>query len=379
MYAQQRLYFLDHLKWFIIWLMVVFHAAMCYMAFAPQWWYVVDSREPVFSATVFICWADIFIMPVMFFISGYFGLQSLVRHEEKEFWRRKLWRIVLPWLFGVLFIAPPVTYLILASRSAPMDFWTFYTTLFWGPLYEQAQYWYLGALLALYVLQTLAVRLFPVLRVRSAAPVRRQGRLFLALFLLTFLSIGVLGSYLSPDLWQPFFYVLVLQPVRIPTYPDVSYFLLPRRACLPAALVRRRWLHADKSSLACWMFPLQRALPLAAFHVARARGFRTGHRLDQRLLSGRVHLDGDARPPRLLPKISRADDAAARPSFRDFLRRLLPAHGGAVPRRLGSEEHRPRRLLQIRARLPRHVAPLRFPRALRTFPSVGVCPEEGCR
>ena len=96
MYAQQRLYFLDHLKWFIIWLMVVFHAAMCYMAFAPQWWYVVDSREPVFSATVFICWADIFIMPVMFFISGYFGLQSLVRHEEKEFWRRKLWRIVLP-------------------------------------------------------------------------------------------------------------------------------------------------------------------------------------------------------------------------------------------------------------------------------------------
>ena len=83
--TQQRLYFLDHLKWFIIWLMVVFHAAMCYMAFAPQWWYVVDGREPVFSATVFICWADIFIMPVMFFISGYFGLQSLVRHEAREF------------------------------------------------------------------------------------------------------------------------------------------------------------------------------------------------------------------------------------------------------------------------------------------------------
>ena len=236
MYAQQRLYFLDHLKWFIIWLMVVFHAAMCYMAFAPQWWYVVDSREPVFSATVFICWADIFIMPVMFFISEYFGLQSLVRHEEKEFWRRKLWRIVLPWLFGVLFIAPPVTYLILASRSAPMDFWTFYTTLFWGPLYEQAQYWYLGALLALYVLLTLAVRLFPALRTRSAEPVRRQGRLFLALFLLTFLSIGVLGSYLSPDLWQPFFYVLVLQPVRIPTY--LIFFFLGAHA------FRQRWFAA---------------------------------------------------------------------------------------------------------------------------------------
>ena len=33
----QRIYALDNLKWFIIWLMVVFHAAMCYMAFAPEW------------------------------------------------------------------------------------------------------------------------------------------------------------------------------------------------------------------------------------------------------------------------------------------------------------------------------------------------------
>ena len=75
-----RLYFLDNLKWFIIWLMVVFHGAMCYMAYAPDWWYVVDKANPVLSATLFVCWADIFIMPVMFFISGYFGLMSMARH-----------------------------------------------------------------------------------------------------------------------------------------------------------------------------------------------------------------------------------------------------------------------------------------------------------
>lgn len=33
-----RLYFLDNLKWFIIWLMVVFHGAMCYMAYARTHW-----------------------------------------------------------------------------------------------------------------------------------------------------------------------------------------------------------------------------------------------------------------------------------------------------------------------------------------------------
>ena len=81
----KRLYFLDNLKWFIIWLMTLFHAAMCYMAYAPEWWYVVDTAQPVFSATVFILWVDIFIMPVMLFISGYLGLMSLTKHGAGTF------------------------------------------------------------------------------------------------------------------------------------------------------------------------------------------------------------------------------------------------------------------------------------------------------
>lgn len=156
-----RIFALDNLKWFIIWLMVVFHAAMCYMAFAPEWWYVVDTTDPQFSATIFICWADIFIMPVMFFVSGYFGLMSLAKHGVKNFWRGKLVRIILPWIFGAMFIAPLVTYIILASRHAPITFAEFYTTLFWGVLYQQAQYWYLGALTALYLLLVWICDLFP--------------------------------------------------------------------------------------------------------------------------------------------------------------------------------------------------------------------------
>lgn len=124
----KRLYFLDNLKWFIIWLMTVFHAAMCYMAYAPEWWYVVDTAQPVFSATVFILWVDIFIMLVMFFISGYFGLMSLTKHGAGTFWRKKIGRIAVPWVFGSMVFAPLVTYIILASRHAPVDFWTFYTT-----------------------------------------------------------------------------------------------------------------------------------------------------------------------------------------------------------------------------------------------------------
>ena len=212
-----RMYFLDNLKWFIIWLMVVFHAAMCYMAYAPEWWYVVDTAEPVFSATVFICWADIFIMPVMFFVSGYFGLMSLSRYRMGVFWKKKLIRILLPWLFGSIFIAPLVTYIILASRHSPMGFYEFYTTLFWGPLYEQAQYWYLGALTALYLMLSMAVRLKPSLPVAQEAGKPSFG-LFLLMFLAAIVSIGVISSHMHPDTWTSYWYLLVLQPVRIPMY-----------------------------------------------------------------------------------------------------------------------------------------------------------------
>ena len=216
-----RLYFLDNLKWFIIWLMVVFHGAMCYMAYAPDWWYVVDKANPVLSATLFVCWADIFIMPVMFFISGYFGLMSMARHGIRLFWQKKVARIILPWLFGSIFIAPVVTYIILASRQSAMGFGEFYTTLFWGPLYEQAQYWYLGALLALYVLLMMAVRIFPSLCVQRAG--KPGAGMFVAMFLLAAASIGLISSHMHPDTWRFFAYILVLQPVRIPLYIMVFF------------------------------------------------------------------------------------------------------------------------------------------------------------
>lgn len=244
----KRLYFLDNLKWFIIWLMTLFHAAMCYMAYAPEWWYVVDQSQPVFSATVFILWVDIFIMPVMFFISGYFGLMSLTKHGAGTFWRKKIGRIAVPWIFGSMVFAPLVTYIILASRHAPVDFWTFYTTLFWGPLYEQAQYWYLGALLALYILLTIAVAVVPSLWRQSLTPKKPSVLLYAALIALSTASIYATGSVMHPDTWSFYAYILVLQPVRIVTYILVFF--------LGAWAWRSRWFEMGGYTPSAWFWGL---------------------------------------------------------------------------------------------------------------------------
>ena len=220
--STSKLYFMDNLKWFIIWLMVVFHAAMCYMAYAPEWWYVVDTAEPSILATAFVCWADIFIMSVMFFVSGYFGIQSLARHDAASFWKRKLKRIILPWIFGSVFIAPFVTYIILASRHSTMGFWEFYTTLFCGVMYQQAQYWYLGALTALYALMTIFCRCVPSFLRQGEAGKPSTGWA-VTLFAVSALSIGFISSWMHPDTWSFYAYILVLQPVRIPSHVLAYY------------------------------------------------------------------------------------------------------------------------------------------------------------
>ena len=246
--ATGRIYALDNLKWFIIWLMVVFHGALCYMAYAPWWWYVVDTAQPVFSATIFVSWTDIFIMPIMFFVSGYFGLMSLNKHGTRKFWRLKLTRVILPWLFGSVFIAPFVAYIIFASRGWPPSFGEFYTTLFWGPFYQQAQYWYLGALTALYILLTLARKIWPAF----AEPPRPQqpSKFFFAILaFVSFVSLGVISSYMPPDTGSFFGYILVLQPVRVPMY--IAVFFAGAIAC------RDRWLAAGGyvPTLRHWALP----------------------------------------------------------------------------------------------------------------------------
>lgn len=243
--TSKRIFFLDNLKAFIILLMVVFHAAMCYMAYAPEWWYVLDTQR-VFSATLFVLWADIFIMPIMFFISGYFGLMSLSKRSQRSFWKSKLIRIGLPWAVGAICIAPVITYLMIASRNIPMDFPTFYTTLFWGAAYQQAQYWYLGALLALYLLLALCSQLFPGMK-KPSVPSQPSFVFFLALILLGAAGVGIVNFFIPDGVWIHPLYLLVLQPTRLTLY--ILYFFLGAWAW------KRQWFSEQgwKPPVGIWM------------------------------------------------------------------------------------------------------------------------------
>ena len=219
---KQRIFFLDNLKSATIILVVLFHASLAYKMNAPEWWYVLDPKR-VFAADVFHVWADVFIMAIMFFISGYFGLQSLTKQAQSTFWKKKWMRIGLPWIFGTFVLAPHVSYIMVASRGIEMPYVDFYLNLFLGVAYQQSQYWYLGALMALYLLLVIFSKLYPDL-LKLSEKAKPSKILLYGLCIGGAVGIWLVNQVYPDDAWVNYAYILQLQPTRVPMY--IIYFAL---------------------------------------------------------------------------------------------------------------------------------------------------------
>ncbi len=103
-----RLPWVDHLRTFVIVLVLNLHACVSYSHVGD--WYFMSEREPTLAAKVpFIVWEghlQSFLMGLLFFIAGYFAHGSLARHGPGRFARERLFRLGLPALFYMLAIHP---------------------------------------------------------------------------------------------------------------------------------------------------------------------------------------------------------------------------------------------------------------------------------
>jgi glucan biosynthesis protein C len=220
---RQRLWFLDNLRAIVIVLVIVLHASITYMAYAPEWWYVLDpDRSLSFTAVVLL--VDVPLMPALFFAAGFFALPSLERRGSRGFVREKLVRLGLPWAFGVVVLAPLVTYMIFVSRGIPTDYLAFWTGDFWGPMFQQAVYWFLGVLLASFLVLTWVYEASPRLQASRPRTEVPRTRLFVAFVALTAAGSAIFAPIFGLDDWQPFSWLFVVQPARIAFY--AGYFAL---------------------------------------------------------------------------------------------------------------------------------------------------------
>ena len=220
--APQRLHFLDNLRGFVVLLVIVLHGTMVYMAYAPEWWYVLDKQNSLFF-TMLVLLIDVPIMPALFFLSGYFAMPSIKKRGAAVFLKDKLFRIGLPWVFGVLFLAPLVTYFIYITRDVQVGYLQFWRRDFWGPMYQQSVYWFLGVLFLFFVLQALAYTISPRIRSVTQQVARPGWKLWVGFTALMTAAYIFIGLYFPLDSWNRAL-VFMIQPLRAPLY--IGYFLL---------------------------------------------------------------------------------------------------------------------------------------------------------
>ncbi len=124
---ENRLYYLDNLRTFLIFLVVLVHAGVVYESsgiMAPYW--IVDDPMTSDLPGLLNLILDLFVMPTIFFISGYFTPSSLERKGTRRFLEAKFRRLVLPWVIALFILIPLYNMLFLHSRGLPQESWTTY-------------------------------------------------------------------------------------------------------------------------------------------------------------------------------------------------------------------------------------------------------------
>jgi len=125
---KNRIYFLDNLRTFLIFLVILYHAGFTYQSAMQSNWLVIDSARSDSIGLVGL-YIDIFVMAMMFFISGYLISVSLKSQSSMEFIISKFKRIMVPWAVAVLTLIPLYKVLFLYSRGLPQEEW--YTYFHW--------------------------------------------------------------------------------------------------------------------------------------------------------------------------------------------------------------------------------------------------------
>ena len=127
-----RLLFLDNLRWIMIARVILFHTGAAYCGLAE---FYHETQAGGFMAILRHVVQALPGMSVLFFVAGYFALPSLIHRGTTGFVRGKLYRLGIPYLLCVFFLAPLMPYMGFYSQSfaglSTDSYWNF-----WSPSYN---------------------------------------------------------------------------------------------------------------------------------------------------------------------------------------------------------------------------------------------------
>ena len=106
---KDRLPFFDNLRSLMVLMVLVFHAGASYSSAVSFWPF--HDQNPSRFVDILMLLADTFMMSILFFVAGYFALQSARKTSGWGFIKGKFKRIGLPWLLATLLVLPVLDYI----------------------------------------------------------------------------------------------------------------------------------------------------------------------------------------------------------------------------------------------------------------------------
>jgi surface polysaccharide O-acyltransferase-like enzyme len=270
---------LDNLRGIVILIVLGFHSALAYVSWTapattgfdspPFNWRafpIVDNHR-FFGFDLLCAWQDVYLMSLMFFLSGLFVWPSLARKKAWGFTRDRVLRLGIPYLFGIAAVIPLATYPAYSVRTADPSLSGYWHALLALPFWPNGPLWFLWQLLALNILAACVYRLAPealrILGRRSAAAAgTRIARYFAALVGASAIAYVPLALAYTPWAWSNsgLLAVQFCRPLNYAVYffaglgigvEGIDRGLL----AVGGALARRwaRWLGLALASVMLWM------------------------------------------------------------------------------------------------------------------------------
>jgi len=212
-----RIDYLDVLRALIILLVIVMHTALAYLNPPYKDWVHARQSSGLFAIICFFAESGV-LMPILFFISGYFTLPSLSKHGPAEFMKNKLVRLGIPFILGVFVLSPSLWAMSYYSDGGSLPLAQVVSLWFSRGYLGQFHFWYLGMLLLYFVLVYVAARRLPgLLKLGSGQP-RRPSVRFFAVLIATSAAFCFVSNLTSNYTDWAILGLLQFQPVKLPLY-----------------------------------------------------------------------------------------------------------------------------------------------------------------
>ena len=269
---------LDNLRGIVILIVLGFHSALAYVSWVsppvvpfdspPYNWraFPIVDQQRFFGFDLMCAWQDVYLMSLMFFLSGLFVWPSLQRKGAFGFVRQRALRLGIPYVFGITVVIPIAVYPAYRVTAMDPSITSYWHALLGLPFWPNGPLWFLWQLFALNLIAAFVLSRAPDLARdlgRWSAPARtRFGAYFAALLAASALAYVPLALAFTPWAWSDsgLLAVQFCRPLNYAVYffagIGVGVEGIDRGLVAADGVLARywaRWLAAALLALALWM------------------------------------------------------------------------------------------------------------------------------